>query len=63
MDTWILVIALIGNRGHAISQVEFNNRASCEAARPTVQLVLKDNGAPGWASDGGVFVKAVCVKK
>lgn len=61
METYFLILALVGKSSSGLDHMEFATKNDCEEAKKIVLISMKDEGAPGWGGNGGVIVKADCV--
>ena len=62
MESFVLIIVLLGTHGHAIESIEFASIELCEAAKDQYMAKIEPMGAPGYFSNGGKETNAFCAK-
>ena len=62
MESFVLIIVLLGSHGHSIESVEFASIELCESAKAQYIEKIGPMPAPGYFSNGGKETTAFCAK-
>ena len=62
MESFVLIIVILGSHGHAIESVQFASLELCEAAKSQYMAKIDPMSAPGYFSNGGKETAAFCAK-